>query len=60
MRLSRCFSAPQVSVGGVLVPLRSAEELVPKGYLSRLPKALRPALKWLAQKAGSRVSIGFW
>ncbi|CAJ1427783.1 unnamed protein product [Effrenium voratum] len=46
--------AGSVSVGGVLVPLRHRLEeepsRVPRGYLQRLPRALRPALKWLAQK----------
>eukprot|EP00439_Symbiodinium_sp_Y106_P018819 s5098_g2.t1 len=44
-----------VSVGGVQVLLRRPLEeprrpLVPCGFLAQLPLALRPALKWLAQK----------
>ena len=33
--------------------LKELPERVPKGFLAELPRALRPALKWLAQKAGT-------
>lgn len=32
--------------------LKELPERVPKGFLAELPRALRPALKWLAQKVG--------